>query len=158
MSDIVIERPSMGAVEELAELWVTLAIGQREHGSHLYGPANRDRITESISRHVAMSELHVARADDAIVGFVMYTIEGTTFEQSATRGLVQNIFVDPAYRREGVGSRLLSAAEDALEADGADVVGLEVMADNDDARAFYRDHGYDPHRVTLEKPIENDTS
>lgn len=157
-SAVTIEQPTMGDLDVLVDLWVALAGGQRAFGSHLEPEANRDRIRESIARGIALSEIHVARLDGALVGFAMYTIEGSTFERSATRGLVQNLYVVPDHRGEGIGGRLLAAAERTLEADGADVVGLDVLADNDDAIEFYRRHGYTPHRYTLEKPTENDTS
>jgi len=35
------------------------------------------------------------------------------------------------------------------------VVALETMADNEAARRFYRRHGYEPHRIELER--ESDT-
>lgn len=158
MHDVVIDRPTMGAVAELTEMWVALADGQRAHGSHLRAETNRDRIAETFSRSIALSECHVARTDETVVGFVMYTIEGDTFEKSVTRGLVQNLYVAPTHRGEGIGSRLLGAAELALAEQGADVVALDVMAGNERARSFYREHGYEPHRINLERPIENDTS
>lgn len=156
-SSIEIEAPTMRDLEPLVDMWVALAADQRRHGSHLEPDANRDRIKESIARQIALSELRVARRGDDIVGFVMFTVEGSTFEKSVTRGLIQNIYVEPSVRREGIGTRLLTAAEDALDEESVDVVTLEVMADNEPARRFYASHGYDPHRVTLEKSTESDT-
>jgi len=155
---VEIDRPSMDDLAELVDLWVDLAEGQRAHGSHLRADGNRDRIRESIARQTALSELHIARVEGDIVGFVMYTIEESTFEQSARRGVIQNIYVVPAFRGRRIGSHLLEAAERALADSGADVVGLDVMAANTDACRFYRHHGYDTHRITMEKPTENDTS
>lgn len=152
-----IDAPTMRDLDRLVELWVDLAAGQREYDSHLRTDANRDRIRESLSRQIALSEVRVARRDDRIVGFVMFTMAGGTFERSVTRGLVQNIYVLPEARGDGIGSRLLEVSEDALAAEGADTVALDVMAHNDEARAFYEQHGYAPHRVTMEKPTESDT-
>ena len=72
------------------------------------------------------------------------------------RCLIHNLFVRAPERGDGIGSALLTAAEEALDAGGAAVIALESMAENDAARAFYRRHGYDPHRVELEKPINGD--
>lgn len=155
---VVVEQPTMLDVDEIVDLWVELAAGQREHGSHLDAESNRSRIRESISRQIALRELHVARLNDDIVGFVMYTIEGSTFSRTATRGVIQNIYVEPAVRGNGIGTELLETAESALSKAGADILGLEVMAPNERAREFYRRHGYDTHRLTLEKPVENDTA
>ena len=154
---VTIERPTMRDADAIVELWVALAAGQRDYDSHLTAAPNRDRIRESITRQIALSELQVARTEDRHVGFVMYAIEGSTFDRTATRGVIQNLYVVPDHRGRGIGSRLLEAAEADLRADGADVVGLEVMADNEAAQRFYARHGYEDHRVTLEKSVENDT-
>ncbi|PSP54586.1 hypothetical protein BRC82_09600 [Halobacteriales archaeon QS_1_67_19] len=87
----------------------------------------------------------------------MFDVEAGAYEQDADRGIVQNVYVVERRRNEGIGSSLLAAAEAALTDAGADAVALEVMADNEAARRFYRRHGYDPHRVELEKPVESDT-
>lgn len=147
----------MGAVDALADRWVELAEGQRPYGSHLATAPNRAQVRESISRHVVTGRIRVARAEDRIVGFVMFTMESDRLERTVARGLVENLYVVPDRRGEGLGTRLLEAAEAALRDDGADVVTLDVLADNEAARAFYRSKGYEPHRVTVEKSIESDT-
>jgi len=147
--------PSLSATDALVELWVSLAASQHEHGSHLLADANRTRIRDSIAHHIATDRLLVAR-DDAICGFVMFTLETGGYEQDVTRGLVENLYVLPGYRNEGVGGALLDAAEDELRARGAEVVALEVLADNGEARALYRSYGYRPHRLTLEKRLDAD--
>ena len=157
-SGVVVDQPTMQDIDSLVELWVRLASGQRRHGSHLEAEANRSRIRESISRQIALREIHIARHADDIVGFVMYTIEGSTFTRSATRGVIQNLYVDPAFRDQGIGTELLRAGEATLEDAGADVLGLQVMASNEAARRFYARHGYDVHRLTMEKSTENDTA
>ncbi|RDZ63244.1 GNAT family N-acetyltransferase [Haloferax sp. Atlit-12N] len=173
-------------LDDLADLWVELAADQRAFGSHLRADANRTPIREALARHVAADGVLVARegqengatgetsgdggggdgggaedVEDAeagdIVGFVMFDIEAGAYEQDATRGMIRNLFVRPVYRDAGVGAQLLAAAETALGDAGADTVALDVLADNDAARRFYRRHGYRPHRVELEKSMRNDT-
>lgn len=153
-----IERPDTDAADELADLWVALARGQRAHGSHLLSGENRARIREAIGRHIVTGGLLVARDGDDIVGFVMFSPESNEYEQDVTRGVVHNIYVREAHRGAGLGADLLAAAEDALRERGADTVTLEVMADNEDARRFYRSQGYTPHRVEMEKPLDGTES
>ena len=52
------------------------------------------------------------------------------------------IDVLPEARRSGVGSKLLSAAEDRLRAAGCHLVYLETAVDNQAALAFYKRHQY----------------
>lgn len=72
--------------------------------------------------------------DDRVGGFIVVH-DGTT-------GHVITIDVDRAARRSGVGSALLRAAEDRLQAQGSRAVGLETAVDNVAALAFYKRHGY----------------
>jgi ribosomal protein S18 acetylase RimI-like enzyme len=156
MAEITIETATVEDVEEVRGLWVRLAAGQRDHGSHILPEANRERISESVARHAVGETLLVARDDD-IVGFVMFTVETGTYEQDCTRGIVENLYVLPEHRNEGIGTALLGAAETALFDRGVDTISLDAMADNERARAFYRRRGYEPHRVELEKRAESDT-
>jgi len=156
MAGTTIEPAETDDVDELTEMWLSLAREQREHGSHILSGENRTVIREAMARHVVGDALQVAR-DGGVVGFVMFTVESGSYEQEYIRGVVENLYVAPDRRGEGVGARLLAAAETVLENRGVEAVSLEVMADNDRARSFYRRQGYDPHRVELEKPTESDT-
>ncbi len=144
--------------DDLADWWVDLAEGQREHGSHLLAAENRARIRQSIAHHLIEDAVRVARSDEgALLGFVMFTLEQSRYKQDASRGVVENIYVRPDLRSEGVGAALLDAAETALAEWGADVVSLEAMADNEAAKRFYTGAGYEEHRVEFEKPLGTDT-
>lgn len=148
-----ITKPSLSKADVLVSLWMELAEGQREFGSHLLQDANQLPIRETLCQHIATGRVYVAR-DDIIAGFVTFTVEVAEFEQDVTRGLVENLYVKPEYREEGVGSELLRAAEADLRDRGVDGIALEAMADNERAREFYRSHGYRPHRVELEKSVD----
>jgi len=138
-------------VDRVADLWVELARGQRGYGSELLGMGNRTAIRESFGRAAVTGELLLARVSEDVVGFVSFAFDRGGFERGRRRGSVMNLYVVPERRGEGIGSRLLDAAERALAESGAATITLEAMAANDRARAFYRDRGYAPHRVTYIK-------
>lgn len=152
-----IESPQPEAVDDIDDLWVALARSQRERDSHVLPEANRERMREVIARYTVMGGLLVARTDGDIVGFVMFSRESGGYERSVDRGIIENLYVDPDHREEGIGSDLLGRAETRLRRDGADTIVLEVMADNEPARRFYRSHGYEPHRLELEKGSDTHT-
>lgn len=159
---VTIEAGDAADTDAIAELWVALATDQRAYGSHLLAEENREQIRDAIARHVVLDGLRVARpesedSDLPIVGFVMFDVETGAYEQDVDRGIVRNLFVRPGHRDEGIGGALLSAAEEALADAGADVVALEAMFSNEDARRFYMNQGYYPHRVEFEKRVGNDT-
>ena len=156
MDGVTIRPAETEESETVTALWVGLAADQRDYSSHLLPDGNRQQIRETIVRHIVSNTLLVAD-DDGIVGFVMFTMEKGSYEQDITRGIVENIYVEPAHRDSGLGERLLTAAEAKLKQRGAETIALEVMADNEDARRFYQRLGYKPHRVELEKPVQSDT-
>ncbi|WP_430505436.1 N-acetyltransferase family protein [Haloparvum sp. PAK95] len=141
-------------VDAIVDLWVDLASDQRQHGSHVRADPSRGAVRETVGRQVVTGYVTVARDDDAVAGFVMASIDRGGYDQDVTRGVVNAIYVRPEFRDDGVGGELLRAAERTLAEAGADVVALEAMAANEDARRFYRTHGYEPHRVELEKPLD----
>ena len=154
-------RPNSRDVDELTELWLALADGQRRFGSHLQVEENRQQIRQSFLEHVVTGGVWAARLDDAWVGFVTFSLERGRFEQDVVPGVVHNLYVDPTYRDRGVGSALLDRAEQQLADSGAEVVRLEAMSTNTGARTFYEERDYFPHRITYEKDLgstENDVS
>lgn len=150
---VEIQAADTGDADALVDMWLALADGQRQYGSHIPAEPNRTQIRESILRHITGEHLLLARADQ-LCGFVMFTVEQGSFEQDVTRGIVENLYVRPDSRGEGIGSELLSRAEQRLGDRGVDTVALNVMADNERARQFYRERGYDPQRLELEKSVE----
>ncbi|SHH68966.1 GNAT family N-acetyltransferase [Halobaculum gomorrense] len=161
---VAVDRGTVDDVDAVADLWVDLADGQRAYGTHFEATENRRAAAESVASAASAGGLVVARVaepkggapstTDEIVGFVSFGLETGRYEQDVRRGVVYNLFVRDPYRDAGVGARLLDTAESTLAASGAHVVALEAMAANRDARRFYEQQGYEPHRVELEKPIQ----
>lgn len=90
-----------------------------------------------ISWHVRHPESVVltARTDHVIAGFAIM--------RYADRDAHLNLLaVDPAYRRRGVARRLVTWLEETALTAGTFIIGLELRAANEAARAFYRALGY----------------
>ncbi|WP_226006218.1 GNAT family N-acetyltransferase [Natrinema salinisoli] len=156
-----IEPAARDDLDRLAELWVRLARDQRQYDAAVRADANRETMRETLAAYQVNDGLLVARAGETIVGFASVTVEHGSLELDTDRGLLSNIYVKPDYRDRGIGTALLEAAEESLARRGVDVMLLEVMADNESARRFYRREGYDEFRVTMGRsltdPEENDT-
>jgi ribosomal protein S18 acetylase RimI-like enzyme len=148
-----IEPGDPGDAERVADLWVSLAEEQTAYGSRVDPAGNQASVREAAAHHAVAGGLLVARDPD-IVGFVMFHVEDADGGQR--RGVVENLYVTARYRDQGIGGELLDRAERRLADRGAGFVSLEAMAGNEDARRFYRRHGYELHRVHLEKPLESD--
>lgn len=151
----IIEPATVTDVAAIADCWVALAADQQQYGSRLQADANRPVATEAIAQHVVSDRLLVARASD-IRGFVMFHPDEGSYSQTEPTGTITHLYVRPDARNDGLGGRLLAAAESTLAADGVETVSIEVLADNDAARRLYTRQGYERHRVELRKRIEND--
>jgi ribosomal protein S18 acetylase RimI-like enzyme len=162
-----IASPNMDEADMLTDLWVALARDQYDYGSYLAAEDNHSAIYESICQHIVTGGLLVARIADSdfdsddnrstgcdhgdVAGFVMFADKKGRYTEVVSIGVIENIYVVPDHRREGIGSALLGSAEDALRSDGVAVITLDVMAENEAARRFYARHGYDAHRITMAK-------
>src|SRR6186713_4935 len=65
-----------------------------------------------------------------------------SLEHQGLTAEIDEFFVGPAYRSLGIGSLLLAAAEATFRIRGCTNIALQIGRDNDEARAFYRGHGY----------------
>jgi ribosomal protein S18 acetylase RimI-like enzyme len=89
----------------------------------------------------------VAVADNAVVGTIMAGYDGH-------RGWIYSVAVSPSYRRQGIGSHLVSHAEHALICKGCPKINLQIMEGNESVAAFYASLGYSVEkRVSMGKRI-----
>ncbi|WP_415856708.1 GNAT family N-acetyltransferase [Sinomonas sp. G460-2] len=59
--------------------------------------------------------------------------------------LLDELYVEPARRGEGLGGELLAAAEALVRERGAELLEINVDGEDVDARRFYERHGYANH-------------
>jgi len=79
--------------------------------------------------------LFVAEAGGAVVGTVMAGYDGH-------RGWIYSMAVQPGHRRQDIGSRLLTFAEQKLALLGCVKINVQVLSGNDEARRFDEANGY----------------
>lgn len=88
-----------------------------------------------------------------VAGYVAVTF-GFSLEFHGRDAFVDELFVRPACRKEGVGRRLLEAAEEECRRAGVGALHLEVERDNPAGRALYARRGFrDDGRLLLSKRL-----
>ena len=98
----------------------------------------------------------VAELDGKIVGFVDVRLEQSpdAMHRELLYCHVVEIAVDGRHRRQGIGGRLLEAAEDWGRRSGAEIALLEYLAGNTDAASFYHERmGYRPAAISAIKRL-----
>jgi ribosomal protein S18 acetylase RimI-like enzyme len=96
------------------------------------------------------AECLVAECDGQLAGFILTHAASPIGSHTAWHtprtppcGHIISLDVDAQFRRHGVGSTLLRAAEELLAAYGVRIIHLETSVDNQPAIAFWRRHGYE---------------
>ncbi len=151
----MIETATLDDLDTLVELWITLIETGQTDGSQLRGEANRAIARDQLAGAIVDDRAMVARQNEHIRGFVTVTHDTGIFDCDRSRGRIRNLFVRATDRGNGIGTALLKEAQEQLSEAGVESILVETPAGNTTARAFYHHHGYRPHRIELEKEVEN---
>jgi len=91
----------------------------------------------------------VALDQEKILGTVMAGYDGH-------RGWIYSVAVAKEYRKKGLGSELISYAENKLAEQGCIKINLQIMEGNEAVEAFYLSNGYlTEKRISMGKIITN---
>jgi ribosomal protein S18 acetylase RimI-like enzyme len=99
----------------------------------------------ALLRHL-LSQPHLgtvwaAHVGARVVGYLVAVLI-FSFEYQGLVAEIDELYVSPQVRRDGIGAALLDVAEASLAARGCTCVQLQLGAGNDAARAFYQRRGY----------------
>jgi GNAT superfamily N-acetyltransferase len=89
----------------------------------------------------ALGTVWVAESGARLAGYLI-AVRVLSVEHQGTMGEIDEFFVVPEARGQGVGGRLLAAAECALARRGCVRLQLQLHTANSAARRFYARHGY----------------
>jgi ribosomal protein S18 acetylase RimI-like enzyme len=121
---------------DAAALLALVAALNRDQGDP-YDLLTEARLREDVITGASTVAMVAQAPDGALVGYA--TAHATYETGHAERGLyVGDLYVDPAYRRQGIARALLAAVARAGHAQGARHLWLTAKAANAAAHAFYR--------------------
>lgn len=69
------------------------------------------------------------------------------------RGVVEDCWIEPGHRRQGLARRLFDELAGWMASQGISRVELSVVAANEGAVALWRDLGFEPFRLVLQKSL-----
>ncbi len=104
-----------------------------------FGPAETQAAAQRFRESLAMDVL-VAEADGQVVGFLALSFIPAL---SGLRALIDDLAVDPAYRRQGIGGTLVEAAIQRADRRGATHLLMDTSRGDPVAREFYRACGFE---------------
>lgn len=108
-----------------------------------FGDPYIQTLTDARGR-AAVAELWVAIAHEQIVGTVTLCRPGSSFAQVATSDEleVRMLAITSLARGQGIGARIMAAAQQTAHVEGLSAVVLSVVESNVDAAGFYEHIGY----------------
>ncbi|QWW69985.1 GNAT family N-acetyltransferase [Rhizobium sp. WYJ-E13] len=101
----------------------------------------------------------VAEDDGALLGYAYAELQG--FDYMSLRGpagVIHDLFVDSARRREGVGRMLLEAAMAGLKSLGAERFVLSTAYRNETARSLFAAMGFRPTMIEMTREADQTDS
>ena len=123
-----------------------------EFGTPTPGPATiAARLSSLLGNQTTFGLIVSPPRSGEIVGIALVTLRTNVWYEGLV-GLLDEVYVMPEHRNNGLGTSLLRAAEAELVARGGDV--LEIGADGEDvdAQRFYERHGYVDHDEWSDQP------
>jgi GNAT superfamily N-acetyltransferase len=92
----------------------------------------------------------VGTIDDAVVGMATGRVDPVG---EASIGIVDGLYVEPACRRVGVGTRLLEGLIGWFEASGCRSVDATALPGDRDTKNFFEGSGFKARLITMHKPL-----
>jgi GNAT superfamily N-acetyltransferase len=148
---MLVRGASVGDAETLA------ALNRFVHDMHLvrrpdyFTPRRVEDVGAARPRVVAA---WIAQEGDAAVGYLLMFVHEraqNAFRHACRWCEIDQIAVDPAWRRRGIGTALMTAALEEASARGVRDVELSSWAFNSDAHAMFQRFGFEPRVVTFER-------
>ena len=144
VADVPQVLPMVSAIAALHESWDPAKFGYRPDPAAMY----RNWLTGRADD--ARAVFLVVEREGRLVGFLIATVEREIpIYRVAEYGFIHDIWVDPAYRNEGVGRQLVMLAIERFRQVGVPQVRADTAAANDAARGLMRSCGMRPSTTEM---------
>jgi ribosomal protein S18 acetylase RimI-like enzyme len=127
----------------------------REEAARMSFPGmrmDREKSRKSIMLHLKKhpGTIKVAETKGSAIGFIEFKLKSCSFGRY---GYINLIFVEEKHRKHGVGKVLLDSAEKWFLSRCIRSIQATVTNTNNESLDFFREHGFLPRRVIVEKRI-----
>lgn len=115
--------------------------------------ASLDRTTTAIMRG-GRSQCIVAKNEGIIVAYIYFVLRTVPGMTKSSIGSVEEIFVDPSVKRQGLANQLVKQAVAQMRSLGAERIQARVLAANDPAVQFWDKEGFVENVRIIEYPLD----
>lgn len=124
-----------GIVPLVAEYWRFESIAG-------FSAVNVTQLLTRVCEDARLGRAWIASYEGVDVGYLL-AVFVFSLEYQGLTAEIDEFFVLPKYRGYGAGARLLAAAEQGFRTEGCTNVSLQIGRANEEARRFYRGHGFE---------------
>jgi len=149
MNRLPSEIPRVATTAEAATVARLLDAFNREYDTATPGPVV---LAKRLERLLAGEETIALLAGDPAVAVAVLTLRTNVWYEGPV-ALLDELYVAPELRGQGVGSALLVTAESVTRARGGELPEINVDGEDTDARRFYARHGYRNSEPGQDQPL-----
>jgi ribosomal protein S18 acetylase RimI-like enzyme len=130
--------------DEASLLRMMRELAEQEPGAYYFDEPVVRRVLGEFLAALNLGRVWIFSEGAAPAGYIVLTL-GYSFEYHGRDAFVDELYVEPQYRRRGIARQALRFVEEQARKMGVQAIHLEVDHGNDPARELYRGSGYEDH-------------
>ena len=142
VSGVIFRAASAEDEEPLLRMMRNLA--EQEPGAYFFDEPTVRQVLRKFLVSPDLGQAWVFYDEETPVGYIVLTF-GYSFEYHGRDSFIDELYIEPQYRRQGIGKRAMQFVEERAGELGVNAIHLEVDQGNDPAAELYRRAGYNDH-------------
>ena len=130
--------------DEAALLGMMRKLAEQEPGAILFEESEVRRALPEFLANPQLGKAWLILVNQKPAGYVVLTL-GFSFEYHGREAFIDELYVEPEYRRRGFGRNAMQFVAERAREMGVNAIHLEVDHANDPALELYRHTGYEDH-------------
>ncbi len=139
----VVFRPAVQE-DEPALLRMMRSLAEQGPGAYFFDEATVRDVLRQFLASPDLGQAWIFHDGETPVGYIVLTF-GHSFEYHGRDSFIDELYIEPPYRRQGIGKRAMQFVEERAHELGVNAIHLEVDQGNDPAAELYRRAGYEDH-------------
>jgi ribosomal protein S18 acetylase RimI-like enzyme len=145
-------------MEDFQDYLVDIDYMKRTRRTPAYGVSYVGRLLRKINNNDGV--IYLAEHEGQVIGLVAALIETQSEDDlleciPSKGGRILELYVEPSYRKQGIGELLMAKAEEYIRRKQCDVLRIEVFEPNTNAHRLYDKLGYQDRIIDMIKKIRD---
>jgi len=132
------------AEDEKALIPMMRNLAEQEPGAYFFDEPTVRQVLREFLASPDLGQAWIFYDHEIPVGYIVLTF-GYSFEYHGRDSFIDELYIEPQYRRQGIGKRAMRFVEGRARELGVNAIHLEVDQGNDPAAELYRRAGYADH-------------